>query len=155
MPGRLEPEPMPRRDFLGLAGVLAAGAAVLASFVGMLRLPNPRVLPESARAFRIGRPEDFPPGTSRVLSERKLLIVARSEGVAAISMVCSHLGCVVRQGPQGFSCPCHGSAFDNGGEVVAGPAPRALPWFEVSQGIDGRLVVDASREVPVGTYYAV
>ena len=155
MPGRLEPEAMPRRDFLGLAGVLAAGAAILASVAGMLRLPNPRVLPESARAFRIGRPEDFPVGTTRVISERKLLVVAAPQGLAAISMVCSHLGCVVRRTERGFGCPCHGSVFDEGGEVMAGPAPRGLPWFEVTQGVDGRLVVDAGREVAAGTYYSV
>ena len=61
MSDRLTPDPLPRRDFLSLAGLAAAGAAVLGSIVGMVRLPMPRVLPEAGSRFRIGRPEEFPP----------------------------------------------------------------------------------------------
>jgi Rieske Fe-S protein len=32
----------------------------------------------------------------------------------------------------GFSCPCHGSAFDDEGNRTAGPAPRALDRYQFS-----------------------
>jgi Rieske Fe-S protein len=83
------------------------------------------------------------------------LIVSVARGVGAISMVCTHLGCVVAASDSGFGCPCHGSAFDVQGHVVEGPAPRALKWLRVSQAVDGRLVVDADREVEPGTFYSV
>jgi menaquinol-cytochrome c reductase iron-sulfur subunit len=34
--------------------------------------------------------------------------------------------------PSGFGCPCHGSEFDNEGNRIAGPAPRALDRYEFS-----------------------
>jgi len=151
----LTPEPMPRRDFLGLAGLWAAGVAICGSIVGMMRLTRPAVLPEHGRRFRIGRPEDLAVGAMQVVPEQKVLVVAERRGVAAISLVCSHLGCIVSRTDDGFACPCHGSAFDREGHAVAGPAPRGLAWYEVSIGVDGRLVVDAGREVAPGTFFQV
>lgn len=153
MSDRLTPDPLPRRDFLSLAGLTAAGIAVLSSIVGMARLPKPRVLPEAGSRFRIGRPEEFPAGSTRVLVERNVRVVATSRGVAAMSLVCTHLGCIVGESTEGFKCPCHGSRFDADGNVLGGPAPRPLRWLEVSRAADGSLLVDAKREVPQGTFY--
>ncbi len=153
MPNRLEPEPMPRRDFLGLAGLWTAGIAVFGSIIGMARLPKPSLLPEAGSRFRIGRPEEFPAGSARVIPERSVRVISEARGIAAISLVCTHLGCIVAEDPKGFACPCHGSRFGPGGEVVKGPAPRPLRWLEVSQAADGSLVVDADTEVDPGTYY--
>lgn len=154
MPGRLDPEPIPRRDFLGLAGLWTAGLAIAGSIVGMARLPKPRALPESSIRFRVGSPAEFPPGTVRVLPEQKVRIVASEQGVAAMSLVCTHLGCIVGEAATGgFACPCHGSRFDALGNVSGGPAPRPLRWLEVSQAADGALVVNGSREVKAGVFY--
>lgn len=155
MPGRLEPEPVPRRDFLGLAGLWTAGIAVFGSMIGMARLPKPRVLPEVSSRFRVGRPADFRPGTAKVMADRNVRIVATGEGIAAMSLVCSHLGCIVNVTPEGFSCPCHGSKFDSDGKVVGGPAPSRLPWLAVSQAPDGTIVVDKDVTVPVGQFFSV
>jgi Rieske Fe-S protein len=156
MPGRLEPEPIARRDLLGLAGLWAAGAAIVGSIVGMMRLPKPSVLPEAGRRFRIGRPDEFPPGTTKLIPDQKVLVVAGTDGIAAISMVCPHLGCIVSKlGNDGFACPCHGSKFGKDGEVTGGPAPKALSWLEITKAVDGRLVVNSARQVEPGTYYGV
>ena len=80
MPGRLTPEPLPRRDFLGLAGLWAAGIAIFGSLVGMMRLARPAVLPEQGRRFRIGRPEDFGAGAVQVVPEQKVLVVSAGSG---------------------------------------------------------------------------
>lgn len=153
MPGRLDPEPIPRRDFLGLAGLWSAGAAIFGSILGMARLPVPNVLPEASARFRIGKPQEFPPGTMQTIPGRNVRVIADAKGVAALSLVCTHLGCIVGETNDGFACPCHGSRFDRDGHVVRGPAPRALRWLAVSQAADGALVVDAEKEVRPGTFY--
>lgn len=153
MPGRLEPEAVPRRDFLGLAGLWSAGLAILGSIIGMARLPKPRVLPETSTQFRIGRASDFGPGTVRQISEQNVRVVGTKDGVAAMSLVCTHLGCIVAEEGDGFGCPCHGSKFDATGKVVGGPAPAPLKWLDVSASADGSLVVDKGRTVAPGTYF--
>lgn len=155
MSGRLEPEPVPRRDFLGQASLWAAGLAIFGSLLGMIRLAKPSLLPEQGSRFRIGHPGEFPSGTAQVIPERNVRIVSQADGIAAQSMVCTHLGCIVKETESGFSCPCHGSHFGPDGQVQSGPAPRALRWLAVSRAADGSLVVDAGREVDSGTFYQV
>lgn len=155
MSTRLEPETVSRRDFIGLAGLGAAALALATTLGAMLRLIMPRVLPGPTSRFRIGSPAAFPPGTRRVIPERSVLIVSEVRGVAAMSLVCSHLGCIVAETQEGFACPCHGSIFGSVGEVVGGPAPTPLRWLAVSQAADGTLVVDAEREVGPNTLYRV
>jgi Rieske Fe-S protein len=155
MPSRLEEDPIPRRDFLGLAGLWATAVAMLISLVGMVRLPKPAVLPEAARRFRIGKADEYPAGTSKVVPEQNLMVLSTDEGVAAISLVCTHLGCIVAKSDSGFSCPCHGTVFGADGKLLGGPAPRGLRWLEVGQSVDGRLVVNAGSEVESGTFFKV
>ena len=52
--------------------------------------------------------------------------------VVALSTVCTHSGCEVRVMPHSFQCPCHGSEYDEQGEVIEGPASSPLQTFEVS-----------------------
>ena len=46
-----------------------------------------------------------------------------------MSARCTHLGCTVawNSGEGSFDCPCHGSRYAPTGEVINGPAARALP----------------------------
>lgn len=155
MSDRLTPKPMPRRDWLGLTGIWTAGISVFCSMVGMALLPKPRVTPEASSMSRIGKPTELPTGSEKVIAELNLRVISTSEGIAAMSLVCTHLGCIVQQNSDGFACPCHGSKFDQDGNVKGGPAPRALRWVHVSQAADGELIVDTATEVQPGQFYQI
>ncbi len=62
--------------------------------------------------------------------------------VTVFSPICPHLGCGYRwdQSERAFKCPCHGSVFNAAGNVVAGPAPRALDRLP-SKIEQGRLLI--------------
>ena len=49
-------------------------------------------------------------------------------GLHAVSLRCTHLGCLVRfnAAETSWDCPCHGSRFDVDGAVLEGPAVRPL-----------------------------
>ncbi len=68
---RFDPEPMARRDFLGLAAIGATAAAFLVSILGMLKLPKAAVLASPAKKFNVSLPDGLmdgeafvPPGRS-------------------------------------------------------------------------------------------
>ena len=149
-PSRLDPEPVARRDFLGLSAVAAALGAMLFATLGMLRLPKAAVLSSPSKKFRVAVPETLSAGQTFVPPGRSVAVFRDSEGVYAISTVCTHLGCIVRPTPEGFECPCHGSRFAADGSVTKGPAPRALPWRKVTSAA-GSYVIDEDSSVPPGT----
>ena len=154
-PSRLEPGRVSRRSFLSLASLGSFFAAMGVAAAGVFRLPNPTVLPGPVRRFKIGQPEEYPVGSERQLEKENVYVFRDADGVYAISAVCTHLGCTVSRSATGFDCPCHGSKFDPKGKVKGGPAPRSLPWLEVSRAADGQLVVLAENEVPEGTRFRV
>lgn len=144
-----------RRDFLGLVSM---GAAVLSSFTllaGIFRMSKANVRYEEATRFKIGKPDNFPVGTVKKLDDKGVFIFAGDDGLHAVSSICTHLGCIVAITETGFQCPCHGSKYNEDGKVVGGPAPRNLAWLEISQEVDGSLVVDTVREVPAGTKFKI
>jgi len=71
--------------------------------------------------------------TFRFGSEPGVVVLA-SGRLHALSLVCTHLGCLVEWSPKRrqLVCPCHRAAFDLGGNVLEGPAPRPLRAFDVS-----------------------
>lgn len=148
---RLDPEPMTRRDFLGMSSLWATAAALGVAALGMMRLPRAAVLSSPSKKFKVALPESLATGQAFVPPGRSVALYRSSEGVCAVSLVCTHLGCIVKQHGEGFECPCHGSLFKADGAVVKGPAPRALAWHKVT-GSAGNYVVDEGVTVPAGTY---
>ncbi len=140
-----------RREFLEIAATRSAAVALFAGFFGLLRMPKPNIHYEPDSKVRIGFADEFPAGTARLISAHNIRVVRDQEGLHVVSLVCTHLGCVVQAAEGGFLCPCHGSKFDEAGTVTKGPAPRALPWLAVSRAEDGALIVDLRKEVPPGT----
>ena len=146
---RLAPEPVARRDFLGLGALWTTACALTFATLGMLRLPKAAVLASPSKKFRVTLPDSLAAGQAFVPPGRSVALFRDQEGVYAISLICTHLGCIVKNMPDGFECPCHGSRFAADGSVVKGPAPKALPWHKVS-GSGGNYIVDEDVTVPGG-----
>ncbi len=144
-----------RRSLLGLAAIGAVILSSLATLAGILRLTKPNVHYEESKKVKIGKPENFPVGTVKIFEDQNFFVLADNDGLHAISSVCTHLGCLVAISESGFQCPCHGSKYNQEGRVIAGPAPRSLPWLDISRSVDGTLVVDAGKEVKEGTIFTV
>ena len=147
---RLDPQPVSRRDVLGLVSLWSMLSAFAFALGGMLRLPKAAVLQSPSKKFRIALPETLKPGEAFVPPGRSVAIYRDDAGVYAISTVCTHLGCIVKASSAGFECPCHGSRFGADGAVTKGPAPAALPWRKVTVS-GGSCIVDEDAAVPPGT----
>jgi len=74
------------------------------------------------------------------------LSVLEDGGMLALSVKCTHLGCVIRVKEEGFECPCHASAFDKYGEVLSPPATRALDIFPIRI-VKGEILVDITQAI--------
>ena len=91
-PSRLDPEPGSRRDFLGRAALLSAGAAMLFAGAGMARLPRAAVVSSPSKKFRVTLPESLPPGAvwdpiGMVFSVQALAPEETQEGGATLPAV--------------------------------------------------------------------
>lgn len=147
---RLEPEPIPRRDVLGLAALWSTASALLFSAFGMLRLPKAAVVASPSKKFKVLLPETLGTDEAFVPTGRNVSVFRDAAGVHAVSLVCTHLGCIVKPTADGFECPCHGSHYDKEGNVTKGPAPKPLAWIKVTAS-GGVLIVDEGATVPSGT----
>jgi cytochrome b6-f complex iron-sulfur subunit len=154
-PAGEEPE---RRSFLKLAwlgiGIAALGEAawVVASF-----LKPRRHAPKGEGGLVVAGPSDaFVPGSVTAFPAGKFYLVRLADGgFLALHRQCTHLGCSVPwdEASGRFACPCHASAFDLRGDVLAPPAPRPLDLFAVR--IENGIVkVDASAPIRRSTFEA-
>jgi cytochrome b6-f complex iron-sulfur subunit len=147
---RFDPEPIPRRDFLGLAALGSMAAAIGLSVLGMLKLPKAAVSASPAKKFSISLPDTLQEGEAFIPPGRNVAVFRDAEGVFAISTVCTHLGCIVKASANGFDCPCHGSGFEKNGAVRKGPAPKPLPSLKVVA-ICNTISIDEDSKVKTGT----
>ena len=149
-------ETISRRTFFELAlGWFAAGFAVVASGAAGLRFLVPNVLYEPGMRFKAGRPSDYADNSVTFLEDERVFLVRKGNTFRCLSAVCTHLGCTVNRTTGGYHCPCHGSVFNNLGQVEGGPAPRPLSWFLVTLSKDRRLLVDKSHTVPADKYLVI
>lgn len=135
---------MQRRTFVELASGAVAAVALpgCASLVatpvtpvnGVVRLPL-RNFPqlEAAGGYLRIRPD----GQSAAL----YVVNAGAGRYTVLSPICTHLQCTVGMEGSHFLCPCHGSMYDREGQVLRGPAERALQRFPAEVGEGGELVI--------------
>ncbi len=105
---------------------------VLASVALLRRYLTPRV-PQRRRVLLAVAAADIPFQGTLVYRELQLALLRDEGGYYALSLLCTHLGCIVNVTPEHFSCPCHGSHFDRRGNVLKGPADRPLRRLAVEQ----------------------
>ncbi len=148
-------EPISRRKVLAWLtsmGILGSGIVTIFSNLVFIK---PRATYGQPSRFSIGTPDEFPPGTRIALGDQKVAVIREGDKMAAISITCTHLGCIVGVSETGFACPCHGSRFDQDGNVTGGPAPKPLPWFEVTLAPNGELEIDKGKEITPGKWFTV
>jgi cytochrome b6-f complex iron-sulfur subunit len=120
-----------RRDFLKLANAVILAACSLLGLDGLIRFLNTSIEPSPKSEFDLGSIDQYPPGTRTSLPEVPAILLHEASGFSAISLICTHLGCTVQSKPEGFVCPCHGSRFDQNGNITRGPASKPLPRLRV------------------------
>jgi Rieske Fe-S protein len=82
----------------------------------------------------LGRPTGFP----GPLLLTRIAAASGPDALAAVSAVCSHLGCTVLPSVGALQCPCHDSRFDLTGKFLQGPAGNSLIRYTVA--FDGTTV---------------
>ena len=124
-----------RRDHARLAELINAvrtttGDEQEEALTRMCRLVFPHAFAEEAvlwPAMRRAQPD----GEARVVRDGlgKTGVYRDEQGeLHAVSLRCTHLGCLVRfnAAERSWDCPCHGSRFDVDGAVLEGPAVHPL-----------------------------
>ncbi|MBP1467854.1 Rieske 2Fe-2S domain-containing protein [Candidatus Chloroploca sp. M-50] len=139
---------MSRRNFLslglgalGLVGLLQTGVMTV-QFLGPRRVDG-----EFGGVVQAGLVESFPPGSVTEFPDGRFFLVRLADGgFLAVYRRCTHLGCAVswQAAENRFACPCHGSYFDQEGDVENPPAPRALDTFAITI-TDGTVIVDTAE----------
>lgn len=141
-----------RRDFLGKATAVVGGAGVATACWPFIASMNPatNVLSKASTEVNLS---NIPQGETQTVSwqgkpvfivhrtEEQIRAMNESQGFKdpqedakrvirpewlVVVGICTHLGCVPARTEKGWSCPCHGSQYDNSGRIIKGPAPRNL-----------------------------
>lgn len=121
-----------RRRFLTatFVGATAIGLGALAA--PLARYAYPIIKPEVFERRQVTTLDNLTPlgaGINFEYQEIPAQLIMLADGTpAAYSLICPHLGCivkwVVRDGL--FECPCHAAKFEPNGDVASGPPPRPL-----------------------------
>ncbi len=134
-----------RRSFIkkAILTVISLEAAYLV-FDVFKNKSNPKL---ASNLFTAGKSDFFEKNKMYPFNSGKFyLSVFEDGGMLAISIKCTHLGCIVQPDNIGFLCPCHASAFDKRGEVLSPPATRALDIYPIT--IEkGEILVDINSPI--------
>lgn len=148
-PKKAEDEPT-RRDLLLLAGWGSVAVVLGGSGLVFARFMAPNVLEVEDPKKRCGiltQYANMPVGeVDEQYKKDGFWIIREEDRIAAVSIICTHLGCIPNWLPNDrkFKCPCHGSGYKPDGTNFEGPAPRPLERFKVY--LDGdQVIVDRSK----------
>ena len=71
-----------------------------------------------------------------------------ASGYTAVSTRCTHRGCQVEPSAERMVCPCHGSEYTFAGDVLHGPAERALTRYRVTADAESVFIHLTGQETP-------
>lgn len=130
-----------RRDFLKLVTNAFFSLGGLLGLGGLFRFFSFQPDPGPPTEFELGPKYEYPKGIQVVRLDIPAVIQHTNDGIIAISLVCTHLGCTAEENKEGegFTCPCHGSRYSKSGKVLTGPATKTLPRYRIEEGPDGTL----------------
>lgn len=120
-PGRVKP-------VAGFMEFVKENADVVAQFVG-----------KRLGADKIDGLAEIAPGEGRLVKyEGDTIAIYKDETgkLYALNPVCTHAKCVVdwNAAEKSWDCPCHGARYNLDGEVITGPARKALEKIELGKG---------------------
>ena len=106
----------------------------------------------SAIPVNLGPASAFPEG-AKPLEMYRVQIYRAGHDFRAVSMVCTHMTCLLTPTAAGFDCPCHGSKFSDSGKCLSGPARQDLACYELSFSPTWDLLLHLDRKVPPDSVY--
>lgn len=141
-----------RRSFLKRAWAWLGAIAFLELMAVTFNMFSPGKKKSTTNSIFIktaGFVDEISPGTVIPFKNGQFYLIRYTDGgFIALSLICTHLGCSIGWNAEKdqFVCPCHASAFDNKGNVMSPPAPRALDAYKVIIE-DGIVKVDTSHKI--------
>lgn len=130
-----------RRDLLKLTTTVLLSVSGLLGLDGLFHFLDYETEPPSKTTFDLGPAANYPIGSRSPVPDVPAVLIHDQNGFSALSLVCTHLGCTVEPKDNGFTCPCHGSRYDESGQVLRGPAQQALKRLRVEVNSNGNLIL--------------
>jgi cytochrome b6-f complex iron-sulfur subunit len=130
-----------RSDFLRLGTNFMLGLGGALGLGGLIHYLSYEMDPAPPSQYDLGSVNDYPHGSRTVLLYIPAVLIHADEGLVALSLVCTHLGCTVEQKGREYECPCHGSKFDDKGYVTRGPANAPLKKLRVEVNETGNVIL--------------
>jgi cytochrome b6-f complex iron-sulfur subunit len=132
-----------RREFVVACAL--AGVGVLAGCVAMVTHPVPaadgRVRLSLDAYPELAKPDGAIKISPAAAADPIYVLAAGAGAYLAVSPICTHRGCTVEVQGARLVCPCHGSTYDRTGNVLRGPAERALASYPVTR-VGDELIID-------------
>lgn len=121
-----------RRKFIKRAIAIAVSFELFYVLFDLIGKKKPKT--DSINYFNAGKTSSFENDKIYPFTSGRFYLSRFADGgFLAISIKCTHLGCMVQADSKtdGFACPCHASKFDKYGEVLSPPATRALDLYNI------------------------
>jgi cytochrome b6-f complex iron-sulfur subunit len=130
-----------RRDFLKLSARGLLGLSGMLGIGGLIRFLSFEPNPPPPQQFDLGLGSNYPIGSRTALPAIPAILIRAESRFSALSLTCPHLGCTVETAADGFTCPCHGSRYNESGQLLEGPATKNLKPLRVETMPDDKLIL--------------